>query len=62
MQDAGDQDSILVSGRSRGGGNGNSLQYYFLENRMDKGPWWATVHRVAKSQTRLKRLSTLSLS
>ena len=34
-------------------GNGNSLQYSCLENPMDRGAWWATVHGVAKSQTRL---------
>ena len=33
--------------------NGNPLQYYCVENPMDRGAWWATVHRVAKSQTRL---------
>ena len=41
-------------GRSHGGGHGNPLQYYFLENPMDRGAWWATVHGVAKSQTWLK--------
>ena len=40
------------------GGNGNPLQYSCLENPMDRGAWWATVHRVAKSWTRLKSLST----
>ena len=40
-----------------GGGHGNSLQKSYLENSMDRGAWWATVHRVAKSKTRLKRLS-----
>ena len=40
-----------------GEGNGNPLQYSCLENPMDRGAWWATVHRVAKSQTRLKQLS-----
>ena len=34
-------------------GNGSPLQYSCLENPMDGGDWWATVHRVAKSQTRL---------
>jgi len=34
-----------------GEGNGNPLQYSFLENPMDGGAWWATVHGVAKSQT-----------
>ena len=37
-------------GRSPGEGNGNPLQYSFLENPMDRGAWWATVHGVAKSQ------------
>ena len=38
-------------GRSLGGGHGNPLQYSCLENPMDRGAWWATVHRVTKSQT-----------
>ena len=50
---AGDQGSIPVSGRSPGEGNGNPLQYSCLENSTDGGAWWATVHRVTKSQTRL---------
>ena len=41
-------------GRSPGGGYDNPLQYPCLENPMDRGAWWATVHGVAKSQTRLK--------
>ena len=36
-----------------GGGNGNPLQYSCLENSVDRGAWWATVHGVAKSQTKL---------
>ena len=52
-----DMGSIPATGRSPGGGNGNTLQYSCLENPMDRGAWQATVHRVAKSQTRLKRLS-----
>ena len=40
-------------GRSSGEGNGNPLQYSCLENPMDRGAWWATVHGVAKSRTRL---------
>ena len=48
---AGDSDSIPGSGRSPGEGNGNLLQYFCLENPMDRGAWWATVHGVAKSQT-----------
>ena len=43
--------SIPGSGRSPGGGQGNPLQYSCLENPMDRGAWWAGVHRVAKSQT-----------
>ena len=38
-------------GRSPGEGNGNLLQYSFLENSMDRGAWWATVHGVAKNWT-----------
>ena len=48
-----DSGSIPGSGRSPGEGNGNSLQYSCLENSMDGGAWWATVHGVAKSHTRL---------
>ena len=43
------------SGRSPGGGHGNALQDSCLENPMDRGAWWATVHRVAVRCTRLKR-------
>ena len=50
---AGDLGSIPGSGRFPGEGNGNPLQYSCLENPMDGGAWWATVHGVAKSQTRL---------
>ena len=46
-----DVGSIPESGRSPGGGHSNPLQYYCLENPMDRGDWWATVHGVAKSQT-----------
>ena len=45
---AGDLGSIPGSGRSPGEGNGNSLQYSCLENPMDGGAWWATVHVVAR--------------
>ena len=48
---AGDLGSIPGLGRSPGEGNGNPLQYSCLENSMDRGAWWATVHEVAKSQT-----------
>ena len=47
----GDPGSILGSGRSPGEGNGNPLQCCCLENSMDRGTWWATVHGVTKSQT-----------
>ena len=52
--DVRDAGSIPGLGRSPGGGHGNPLQYSCLENPMDRGAWWATVHRVAKSRTRLK--------
>ena len=55
VRDAG---SIPGSGRSPREGYGNPLQYSCLENPMDRGVWQATVRRVAKSQTQLKRLST----
>ena len=42
-----------------GEGNGNALQYSCLENPMDGGAWWAKVHRVAKSQTRLSDFTSL---
>ena len=48
----GDLGSIPGSGRFSGEGNGNPLQYSCLENPMDQEAWWATVHGVAKSQTR----------
>ena len=46
--DAGDPGSIPVSRRSRREGNGNPLQYSCLENPMDRGTWWATVHGVER--------------
>ena len=51
--DSRDSGPMLGSRRSPGVGNGDSLQYSCLENSMDKGAWRATVHGVAKSQTRL---------
>ena len=45
----GDAGSIPGPGRSPGGGNGNPLQYSCLENPMDRGAWWATVHGSQKS-------------
>ena len=50
---AGDLGLIPGLGRSPGEGNSNPLRYSCLENPMDGGAWWATVHGVAKSQTRL---------
>ena len=50
---AGDTGSIPGLGRSPGEGKGNPLEYPCLENLMDRGAWWAAVHRVAKSQARL---------
>ena len=49
---------ISESGRSPGGGHGNSLQYSCLENLMDRGAWQAAVHGVTQNRTQLKRLST----
>ena len=46
-----DSGSIPGSGRSPGGGHGNPLQYSCLENPMDRGDWWATVHGVTESDT-----------
>ena len=50
--DAGDiRDTGLIpgSGRPLGRGHGNPLQYSYLEKSMDRGAWWATVHRVSRS-------------
>ena len=46
-----DKGAISGSGRAPGGGHRNPLQYSYLEKPMDRGGWWATVHRVIKSQT-----------
>ena len=57
---AGDlRDSGLIPGlvRSSGEGNNNPLQYSCLENAMDRGAWWAAVHGVAESWTRLSDLA-----
>ena len=59
IRDAG---SIPGSGRSHGEGHGYPLQCSCLENPMDRGPWRAAVHRVAKSRTGLKWLSTWTWS
>ena len=52
--DVRDADLIPGLGRSLGGGHGNPLLYSFLENPLDRGAWWATVHGVTKSWTQLK--------
>ena len=54
---AGDLGSIPGSGRSPGEGNGNPLQYSCLENPVDGGAWWATVHGVTKSWTWLSNFT-----
>jgi len=48
-------DVVLIpgSGRSPGGGNGNSLYYFCLENLMERRAWWATVHGVTRGWTQL---------
>ena len=56
---AGDLGSIPGLGRSPGEGNGNPLQYSCLENSMDRGAWWAIVHGLAKSRTRLSDFTSL---
>ena len=56
--DSTDAGSIPGLGRSPGEGNGNPFQYSCLENSMDRGAWWATVHGVAKSWDNTEQLST----
>ena len=51
VYNAGGLGSIPGSGRFPGEGNGNPLQYFCLENSVDRGTRWATVHGVPKSQT-----------
>ena len=58
---AGNLGSIPGSGRSPGEGNGNTLQYFCLENSMDRGAWCATVHGVAKSWTRLNNFFLITI-
>ena len=57
-RNVGDAGAVPGWGRSPGGGHGNPLQYSCQEIPMDRGAWRATVYRVAKSRTQLKRLST----
>ena len=53
-----DMGSVPGLGRSHGERHGNPLQYFYLQNALDRGAWLATVHRVTQSQTQLKQLST----
>ena len=48
--DTTDADTLLMSGRSRGGGNGSPLNYSCLENPMVRGAWWAKSAELQKSQ------------
>ena len=57
-EDIRDVGSIPGLGTYSGGRHGNQFQYSCLENPMDRGAWWARVHRVAKSQIQLKQFST----
>ena len=50
--DVGDMGSFAWWGRFLGGGHGNPLQYSSMENPMDRGAWWAAVHRLAELDTR----------
>ena len=59
---AGDTTSIPGLGRFPGEGNGNLLQYSFLENPMDRGAWWATVHGFTKSQMWLSDWAHMHIS
>ena len=61
-RDVRDTGSIPGLGRSPGGGYGNPLQYSCLENPIDRGAWWATVHGVAKSQTGLSTAHSTSFT
>ena len=54
---AGDMSSIPGLGRSPGGRHGNPLQYSCLENSMDRGAWWATVHGVTKESDTVELLN-----
>ena len=58
MQETQEMSFIPGWGRAPEGEHGNRLQYFCLENSMDRGAWWAIVHGAAQSQTQLKQLST----
>ena len=55
--DIGDSGLVPGWGGAPGGGHGTPLQYSCLENPMDRGAWWATVHGVVKGRRGLKQLS-----
>ena len=59
---AGDLGSVPGLGRSPGEGNGSPLQYSCLENPMDGGAWWVTVHGLAKSRTQLSDFALLAVA
>ena len=59
--EVGDVGLIPGSGRSPAEGHGNPFPYSCLENPMDRGAWWATVHSVAKNWTQLKQLIMYAL-
>ena len=61
-RDVRDSGSIPGLGRSPGGGHGNPLQYSCQENPMDRGAWWATVHRDTKGWTGLKHTRLIDKS
>ena len=54
---AGDMGLIPGPGRSHGEGNGSTLQYSCMENPVDRGAWWATVHGVAKESDMTEQLT-----
>ena len=60
--DTGDMGLIPRLGRFSAGGHGNPLQYSCLENSMDRGAWWAMVHRVAKSRTQVSNSTEAAAS
>ena len=59
--DTGDMGPIPGLGRSPGEGNGNLFQYSCLEDPMDRGAWWTTVHGVPKSRTGLSDFTSLKI-
>ena len=59
VYNAGDLGLSPGSGRSPGEGNGNPLQYYCLENPMDRGVWQAAVYGVAENRTQLSNFTSL---